>query len=160
MIDATDNSHISGWTNDPVLRHRLDIMFTLDPRLAQDSHFIARTQGCQIRLMDDRRFCWLLLIPEQADLVELHDLDADDFARIAQLTRQLGARLARHKSADKINSAAIGNIVQQLHIHIIAREAGDPLWPNPVWGTPPQRYTGAALATEITALKALTDTLS
>lgn len=139
----------------PVLRHRQRIMFTLDPRLSKDSHLIARTHNCQIRLMDDSRFCWLLLIPEQADLAELHDLDEGDFAQISQLTQQLGAMLAKHKAADKINSAAIGNIVRQLHIHIIARHEDDPLWPGPVWGTKAIGYEKDALAAEITALQAL-----
>jgi len=139
----------------PVLRHRQRIMFTLDPRLSKDSHLIARTHNCQIRLMDDSRFCWLLLIPEQADLAELHDLDESDYATISQLTQQLGAMLAKHKAADKINSAAIGNIVRQLHIHIIARHEDDPLWPGPVWGTQAIGYEKAALAAEITALQAL-----
>ena len=104
-------------------------MFTLDPRLSKDSYLITRTHNCQIRLMDDSRFCWLLLIPEQADLAELHDLDESDYATISQLTQQLGAMLAKYKAADKINSAAIGNIVRQLHIHIIARHEDDRFTP-------------------------------
>lgn len=111
-----------------------DPAFTLDERLANSSHLILRREGIQVRLADDARFPWLLLIPEQAEASELHDLDDPTRRIILDLASQLGAAMKDMFKADKINIAAIGNIVPQLHIHVVARRLDDDAWPAPIWG--------------------------
>ena len=111
-----------------------DAGFTLDERLERSSHLILRRGNIQVRLADDSRFLWLLLVPEQAQASELHDLDEELRCEILELATQLGKVMKRIFEADKINIAAIGNIVPQLHIHIVARRHDDDAWPAPIWG--------------------------
>lgn len=128
--------------------------FELDPRLAADSHWVADGPVCQVRLMDDTRFPWLVLVPRIADAVEWFDLvDADQhgvFDEVAQ-----AARLLREQSGcDKVNIGALGNIVRQLHVHVVARSHGDAAWPGPVWGSGEARRFGAdALETRLAELR-------
>ncbi len=109
-------------------------MFQLHERLAADSHLAGRAAGCQIRLVDDARYFWLLLVPEVAEMRDLHDLPPAQLTAVMQLAAGLGRALQAATHADKINTAAIGNMVPQLHIHIVARHRDDPAWPQPVWG--------------------------
>lgn len=111
-----------------------DAGFTLDERLERSSHLILRRGNIQVRLADDSRFPWLLLVPEQVQASELHDLDEELRCEILELATQLGKVMKRIFEADKINIAAIGNIVPQLHIHIVARRHDDDAWPGPIWG--------------------------
>ncbi|WGD29979.1 HIT domain-containing protein [Ancylobacter sp. WKF20] len=108
--------------------------FGLDPRLEADTFPVGDLSLCTVRLMNDARFPWLILVPRQPDLAELIDLD--DAAR-AQLTTEIDAASRVLKAAtgcDKLNVAALGNMVRQLHIHVIARFTSDAAWPGPVWG--------------------------
>ena len=107
--------------------------FTLHPILAKDSILAAKAGLLQVRLVDDARFFWLLVVPE-TPAPELHDLDERTAESLWKLTRRLGKALQAHCDADKINSAAIGNMVPQLHFHIVARHVGDSAWPHPIWG--------------------------
>ena len=111
-----------------------DAGFTLDERLERSSHLILRRGNIQVRLADDSRFPWLLLVPEQAQASELYDLDEELLCEILELATQLGKVMKRIFGAKKINIAAIGNIVPQLHIHIVARRQDDDAWPAPIWG--------------------------
>ena len=111
-----------------------DAGFTLDERLEKSSYLILQRGGIQIRLADDSRFPWLILIPEQAQASELHDLDKDLQRDILDLATGLGEAMKRIFEADKVNIAAIGNLVPQLHIHIVARRQDDDAWPAPIWG--------------------------
>lgn len=107
--------------------------FQLDPRLEGSSVPVADWPLAQLRLKDDARFHWLLLVPRRPGVVELTDLDADDFA---QLTAEIlaGTRLLQEVARpDKVNVAALGNVVPQLHVHLVGRFASDPAWPDPVW---------------------------
>ena len=108
--------------------------FELHPRLAQDSHFLGVTQGSQILLMDDERFPWMILVPEIPETRELHELPNPAFASLTYLVRKTSEVLKRITKADKINVAALGNQVPQLHVHVVARFRGDDAWPQPVWG--------------------------
>lgn len=108
--------------------------FALDPRLAADSLMLAEGPLSQLRLMDDARFPWLVLVPRVADASEWFDLDDRDqhlllaeVGRAAQLLRATGP-------CHKLNIGALGNIVRQLHVHVVARNEGDAAWPGPVWG--------------------------
>ena len=108
--------------------------FRLDARLENDSLDVGMLELCQVRLMNDARWPWLLLVPQTADAVEIHDLELDQQRLLAEETFLAGAALKRATGCEKINTAALGNIVRQLHVHVVARSAGDATWPGPVWG--------------------------
>ncbi|MGE4528749.1 MAG: HIT family protein, partial [Rhodospirillaceae bacterium] len=103
-------------------------------RLAADSLFLAEIGGCQVRMLDDARFPWLLLVPERPGASELFDLPEAERRAVLDLACRLGAAMKDAFAADKINIGALGNVVTQLHVHIVARQAGDAAWPGPVWG--------------------------
>ena len=107
--------------------------FFLHLTLEKDSIFVARTDALQIRLVDDSRYFWLMIIPETA-AAELHELDEDMATSLWAVARHLGGALKTHCNAAKINTAVIGNIVPQLHVHIVARHDNDATWPLPIWG--------------------------
>lgn len=108
--------------------------FTLHPRLEADSHWVGELTLCQVRLISDQRFPWLLLIPQRPDITELHELNADDYTQLFAEIRQLAAPFQRLYQADKLNVATLGNMVPQLHLHLVARHSEDAAWPGPVWG--------------------------
>lgn len=108
--------------------------FALDPHLERDSLFIADGPLSQWRLMDDARFPWLVLVPRVVDATELVDLDGSQ-QRLLLAEINLAAKLLREADrCDKLNIGALGNIVRQLHVHVVARTADDAAWPGPVWG--------------------------
>ena len=108
--------------------------FGLDSRIAESTHLVKTVDGIQVRLVDDSRYMWVMLVPEVAGTSELHDLGTADQHRLMTLATRLGAWLKGDTGADKVNTAAIGNIVPQLHLHIVARHDGDAAWPAPIWG--------------------------
>lgn len=108
--------------------------FALHPTLAADSHPIAETDKLLLRLIDDARFPWVIVVPVVEGSVELHALPDDLFAETTALARRLGKTMKQVFSADRINTAAIGNMVPQLHVHVVARRANDAAWPRPIWG--------------------------
>jgi len=106
----------------------------LHPRLEADTLFVARHARCQLRLVNDCRWPWLIIIPEVAGLEEWHHLPAHLREGVNHHVFDLANILERIMPCDKINIASLGNVVRQLHIHIIARKVGDANWPGPVWG--------------------------
>jgi diadenosine tetraphosphate (Ap4A) HIT family hydrolase len=109
-------------------------IFALDNKLAADTLPIVRLGLCDLRLMNDRRWPWLILVPQRAGMVEITDLTPLDQT---MLTFEAGIAAQALKAAtrcEKINTGALGNIVRQLHMHVIARNSGDAGWPGPVWG--------------------------
>lgn len=121
-------------------------MFTLDPRLAADTVEIARWSLCRVLLMNDRTYPWLILVPEREGISEVHELSPQDRRRLMDEAAQAAEMLQRFTNADKMNVAALGNMVRQLHMHVIARFTDDPAWPGPVWGVqPPEPYAEAEL---------------
>lgn len=108
--------------------------FAPDPRLLADSHHLLDWPLCQVRLMDDRRFPWLILVPRRPGLVEWSELAAEDAVLLTHEIARAGRALTQHFTPTKINVGALGNIVRQMHVHVIARFAGDAAWPGPVWG--------------------------
>lgn len=128
--------------------------FDLDGRLEADSHFIADGPLSQLRLMDDVRFPWLVLVPRLPDASEWLDLGGDS-QRLLLVELNLAGRLLRATGrCDKLNIGALGNIVRQLHVHVIARVEGDAAWPGPVWGSGrPLRFAPNALAERLTVLR-------
>ncbi len=108
--------------------------FVLDPRLAAESTPLGELALCQVLLMDDARFPWILLVPKRAGLVEIIDLGAQDLQRLMSEIATASGVLEAATSPYKLNVAALGNVVRQLHVHIIARFENDAAWPSPVWG--------------------------
>ncbi len=109
--------------------------FALDERLANHAIPIGDMALCRALLMNDARFPWLVLVPRRTGLVELADLAAPDRAVLIEEIVRAGAALKDATGADKINVGALGNIVRQLHVHVVARFEGDAAWPGPVWGS-------------------------
>ncbi|MGO7954963.1 HIT domain-containing protein [Rhizobium leguminosarum] len=108
--------------------------FALDPRLENDSVNIMVTGLCDLRLSKDARWPWLILVPRRADITEIFELTPLDQVLLAFETELVAKALKKITSATKINIGALGNIVRQLHVHVIARFEGDANWPGPVWG--------------------------
>ena len=108
--------------------------YALHPRLAADSHPVANLALCELRLIDDANYPWLVLVPRAPDARELIDLDGQQRALLVEEIACCEQLLLDAFRPDKLNVAALGNMVPQLHVHVIARFAQDPAWPAPVWG--------------------------
>ncbi len=111
--------------------------FTLHPGLAADCAAVGDLPLCRVLLMRDRNYPWLILVPRRSGLRELHELSEPDLVRFWSESTRLGRTLLAHFGGDKLNVAALGNQVPQLHVHHIVRFKGDPAWPRPVWGVVP-----------------------
>ncbi len=108
--------------------------FQLHPRLAEDTQIIGELSLCRLLLLNDRRFPWCVLVPRRPDLRELHDLPEDDLARLMTEVVAVSRALESHCNTFKINIGALGNLVPQLHVHVVGRRKDDDAWPGPVWG--------------------------
>ena len=108
--------------------------FALDPRLATDTVPVAALALCNVLLMNDARYPWLILAPRRAGLVEIADLSTEEQATLWLEVNRAAAALRTVAPCDKLNLGALGNIVRQLHVHVVARCVGDAAWPGPVWG--------------------------
>ncbi|MET3600322.1 diadenosine tetraphosphate (Ap4A) HIT family hydrolase [Martelella mangrovi] len=126
----------------------------LDERLETESAAIATLGLSQLRLMRDGRWPWLLLVPQRAGVSEVFELAPLDQTMLTFETNEVAKALKQVTGADKINIAAIGNQVRQLHVHVVARFEGDANWPGPIWGygkaEPRSDEDVAALACKIT----------
>lgn len=121
-------------------------MFQLHPTLAGDTAALVRWRLCEVRLMRDATYPWLVLVPARSGLRDFHDVVAGERGLLMDEIARAAAALQTVVRPDKINVAALGNVVEQLHIHVIARFRSDPAWPNPVWGAVPRRdYPAEAL---------------
>ncbi|MBS3954597.1 MAG: HIT domain-containing protein [Methylomicrobium sp.] len=108
--------------------------FELHPQLNRDCFFIGRLDLCQLLLMNDCQYPWFILVPESAGIREIYQLDPAQRALLQDESCRVAEYLADLFKADKMNIAAIGNVVPQLHIHHIVRFRTDKAWPSPVWG--------------------------
>ncbi len=127
----------------------------LDARLEADSVFLAEGPLSQVRMIDDTRFPWLLLVPRVADAVEWIDLDGAQQRLLLAEIHRVGSLLRDAPSVEKLNIGALGNIVRQLHVHLVGRHEGDAAWPAPVWGFGAmQRHDATLLAGKIDAWRA------
>jgi diadenosine tetraphosphate (Ap4A) HIT family hydrolase len=128
--------------------------FTLHPQLEADTIEVLRLPLSRVRLMNDRTWPWLLLVPEREGMTEVFELDADE-RRIFIEEIALAATVLRDLfQPNKINVAALGNQVSQLHCHVIARFHNDPAWPRPVWGVlPPTPYEPHQRDTTVRAMQ-------
>lgn len=108
--------------------------FALNPRLEADTFFVADWPLCRVLLMNDARYPWLILVPRQDGMTELMDLPAADRVLLTEEIARAGAILRGRPGITKVNVGALGNLVPQLHVHVLGRHPGDPAWPGPVWG--------------------------
>jgi len=108
--------------------------FTLHPRLQQDCISVGRFELCRLLMMNDSLYPWFILVPEKADISEIYQLNRAERGLLIEESSYLAENLAEMYQADKMNVAAIGNMVPQLHIHHIVRYRTDMAWPGPVWG--------------------------
>jgi diadenosine tetraphosphate (Ap4A) HIT family hydrolase len=113
-------------------------VFALDARLEADTLPVMRLGLCELRLMDDCRWPWLILVPRRQGIQEIHDLTPLDQAMLTFETNLAAQALKNVTACTKINTGALGNIVRQLHVHVVARNEGDANWPGPVWGFGPR----------------------
>lgn len=128
--------------------------FELDPRLKNDTQHVQSLSLCDVLLMDDARFAWLVLVPRHAQLSEIADLSLDAQAMLWREVHIASQALQDVAPCDKLNIGALGNIVRQLHVHVVARREGDAAWPGPVWGSgKAEPYEASALNERIERLR-------
>jgi diadenosine tetraphosphate (Ap4A) HIT family hydrolase len=128
--------------------------FSLDERLVADTFVIGDMALSRLLLMNDARWPWLILAPRREGVVELTDLDSVDRARLIEEAARAADFLKRHTNARKINLGALGNVVRQFHLHVVARTIDDAAWPGPVWGLgAARRYAEADALALIEAVK-------
>jgi diadenosine tetraphosphate (Ap4A) HIT family hydrolase len=129
--------------------------FALDARLIADTQPLGDLEFSRVLLMDDARYAWLILVPRRPGLRELIDLPRDDQQRLLDEIDRCARVLHALERPDKLNIATLGNVVGQLHVHVIARRIGDAAWPRPVWGVGErQPYSAAALELRVRDLRA------
>lgn len=122
-------------------------MFVLDSRLQQDTLAIGDFALCRLLLSNDSNYPWFILVPRRDSISEVFELSAQDQLQLWQETSDLAGTLKELFQADKMNVAALGNVVSQLHMHVIVRHRDDCAWPAPVWGKHPARpYTAEQIA--------------
>jgi len=109
-------------------------VFKLDNRLENDSFFMQEIKNFQIRLMNVQEFFWIVLIPIKPNLIELSDLEVDERNELLNFAVDLGDYIKSYQNFDKVNIGMLGNVVSQLHLHIVIRNKDDQAWPGPVWG--------------------------
>lgn len=128
--------------------------FELHERLAANTVEVARWALNRVLLMNDSHYPWLVLVPQRPALRDLDDLAEADLPLMTEEIVRASRRLKATFSADKMNVAALGNQVPQLHVHVIARHMTDPAWPGPVWGVlPAAPYGDEALAERLALLR-------
>lgn len=129
-------------------------MFELHPRLAQDSVVIGEFELSLLLLSRDANYPWCILVPKREDIYEIHHLSEEDQLQLIRESCRLSEVMTSLFDADKMNVAALGNVVRQLHIHHIARFTDDPAWPQPIWGKlPAGEYSGEDFAERIKRLQ-------
>ena len=129
-------------------------MFELDARLKADTVEIARLDLSLALLMNDRALPWLILVPRRENLRELHDLCEEDRTRMIEEIALASRVLESAFRPDKLNIGVLGNLVSQLHVHVVGRFKSDRAWPGPIWGSaPPQPYGEGALRETLTVLR-------
>lgn len=110
--------------------------FIIHPRLEEDTILLGELDLCEVRLMPDSSNPWVVLVPKRADIKEIHELTDGEQGTLIYEISTISSKLTELFAPDKINVGALGNMVPQLHIHIICRYQNDRAWPNAIWGTP------------------------
>lgn len=109
-------------------------MFELDPRIARDSVLLTELSLCQVRLQNDARYPWFVLVPKLAEQTEVHELTQEQQIQLMNESSLVASVLKKLTQCDKVNIANLGNVVSQLHWHVVARFEQDETWPGPIWG--------------------------
>lgn len=131
-------------------------MFTLHERLEADTVFVTDWPLCRVLLLNDANYPWLVLVPRRDGVSEVHELDQDDRQTLMEEMATAAHRLQNHLKARKMNVAALGNVVPQLHVHVVARYQDDAAWPRPIWGVVPTKpYEPEALDARVAELRQL-----
>lgn len=117
-------------------------MFELHPRLAQDSVVVGEFDLSLLLLSRDANYPWCILVPKREDIYEIHHLSEEEQLQLIRESCRLSEVMTSLFDADKMNVAALGNVVRQLHVHHIARFTDDPAWPQPIWGKLPAKEYG------------------
>jgi diadenosine tetraphosphate (Ap4A) HIT family hydrolase len=129
--------------------------FVLHPQLTADTHPVGDFALCRVLLMDDANYPWFILVPRRAGLREICELPSAEQHQLSDESAQLARALLGIYTPDKLNIAALGNVVPQLHLHHIARFQSDPAWPAPVWGRQPRvPYPASAAQAAVDAMRA------
>ena len=129
--------------------------WALDPQLERDTTAIGDMPLCRVLFSNNADYPWLILVPRRRDMVEIIDLRSTEQTQMMTEIADASIALKAVTSCDKLNVAAIGNVVAQLHVHVIARFRGDAAWPRPVWNATPSRdYEPATRDTLTAALRA------
>lgn len=110
--------------------------FSLHPQLAADCHQLGTREGCRVLLHHNASLPWYILVPETT-AAELHELTGSERHHLDAVMDDLARFVKTHHASERVNIAAIGNRVPQLHVHVVGRYEGDPCWPEPVWGNLP-----------------------
>jgi len=128
--------------------------WSLHPQLARDTVPVGDLALARVLAMNDANYPWVILVPRRGGAVEIIDLDETECGRLMAEIAQVSAALRQLTGCDKLNVAAIGNVVPQLHVHVVARRTSDAAWPKPVWGAvPPRLYAAADLRSFVAALR-------
>jgi diadenosine tetraphosphate (Ap4A) HIT family hydrolase len=131
-------------------------MFDLDERLGADTVEIGNFSLCKVLLMKDANYPWLILVPRRSSISEVFELSAHDQMQLMEESAYVAQCLKAYSNAVKINIATLGNIVKQLHIHIVARFEDDMAWPGPIWGRGPAKaYSVGELEKRLADLRSL-----
>jgi diadenosine tetraphosphate (Ap4A) HIT family hydrolase len=132
--------------------------FDLHPRLAADTLLLGDLPLCRLLLMNDAQYPWCILVPRREGVREIHELAEADQQQLLRESGVLARALLGAAGGGKLNVAALGNLVPQLHLHHVVRHAGDPAWPRPVWGVyPPRPYAEGERRARIAALRGAID---
>jgi len=123
--------------------------FTLDPKLEEDTWFVCDLPLCSVRLHKNATWPWLILVPRRPDMADLIDLSPAEQGELLREVDKVSRVLRILAAPDKLNIASIGNVVRQLHVHVVARRVGDAGWPAPVWGQPFNQGYGARQKEEL-----------
>ncbi|MFG1363824.1 HIT domain-containing protein [Xanthobacter versatilis] len=118
--------------------------FRLDPRLEADGPAVGDLPLCHVRLVDDARFFWVVMVPRRADMVEIIDLPFADRLHLIEEIAVVSSAVKASSDCAKLNLAALGNVVSQLHLHVVGREPDDAAWPGPVFGAGTREPLAAA----------------
>lgn len=133
-------------------------MYLLHPTLAADSIHLGQLTLCDVLLANNKTYPWLILVPKRHDIKEIYELSLEDQQQLIEESSIVAKKLAQHYQADKINIAAFGNQVPQLHMHIMVRFKTDPAWPNPIWlNMQPVNYNNDEQAVLAETLRQLLD---
>lgn len=128
--------------------------FALDHRLQSDCAWVGDLMLCRVLLIKDANYPWVLLVPKRERVSEIYQLDTDDQEQLIWESSFVAKALAEEFGADKMNIAALGNVVPQLHLHHVVRKQSDPAWPDPVWGrVKPRAYSPAQLKDRVLRLQ-------